>query len=55
MDLIKFPRGIGQNFWTPGSAQSAKFGAQRHQIVALNFGVAEFCPFLMPIQVFIQP
>ena len=33
MDLIRCPGGIGQNFWTPGSAQGAKFGAQREQSV----------------------
>ena len=37
---------IEQNFWTPGSAQDAKFGAQWEQFA--TFG---FCPILMPIQV----
>ena len=44
MDLIRCPGGIGQNFWTPGSAQGAKFGAQREQIAALNF-VPFWCPY----------
>ena len=38
------PQGIVQNFWTPGSAQGSKFGAQREQIAALNF-VPFWCPY----------